>query len=211
MSDFDVAIIGAGIAGASLAAEIAAYRSVILIEAEDHPGYHSTGRSAAFWDESYGGPGVQPLTTASGRLLAQPPADFYNGSFLRPRGALYLGTDAHKASADRFVAEFADSSVDFSRLAKSDLEARVSGILPAWTIGLWQPRCADIDVGALHAAYLKRAKQSGGRLERGARLEKADWRDGRWHIAAGTLNCTADMLVNAAGAWADDVAACHRS
>lgn len=206
MSDFDVAIIGAGIAGASLAAEIAAYRSVVLIEAEDHPGYHSTGRSAAFWDESYGGSGVQPLTTASGPFLANPPADFYNGSFLRPRGALYLGTDADKASADRLVAEFAESGVSFTSHDKNDLEVRVSGLLPAWTIGLWQPRCADIDVAALHAAYLKRARVAGSRLERSARLEKADWRDGRWHIAAGMLNCTADVLVNAAGAWADEVA-----
>jgi len=65
MSDFDIAIIGAGIAGASLAAELSALKSVLLIEAEAQPGYHSTGRSAAFWDESYGGPSVQPLTTAS--------------------------------------------------------------------------------------------------------------------------------------------------
>ncbi|HEV2080031.1 MAG TPA: FAD-dependent oxidoreductase, partial [Allosphingosinicella sp.] len=52
----DIAIIGAGIAGASLAAEVAPHASVLLIEAEDHPGRHSTGRSAAFWSETYGGP-----------------------------------------------------------------------------------------------------------------------------------------------------------
>ena len=63
-------------AGASLAAEIAAEKSVLLIEAEEFPGYHSTGRSAAFWSETYGGPGIQPLTTASQAFLASPPADF---------------------------------------------------------------------------------------------------------------------------------------
>ena len=65
MNQYDVAIIGAGIAGASIASEIADHCSVIILEAEDQPGYHSTGRSAAFWTESYGGPQVQPLTTAS--------------------------------------------------------------------------------------------------------------------------------------------------
>ena len=70
MARYDIAIVGAGIAGASLAAELAPHASVLLLEAEDRPGYHATGRSAAFWSESYGGPGVQPLTTASGPILA---------------------------------------------------------------------------------------------------------------------------------------------
>ncbi|MBA4355013.1 MAG: FAD-dependent oxidoreductase, partial [Novosphingobium sp.] len=78
---FDVAIIGAGMAGASLAAECAPHARVLLIEAEDTPGYHTTGRSAAFWEETYGGPGVFPLTMASGRFLRE-------GGYLSPRGAL---------------------------------------------------------------------------------------------------------------------------
>ena len=65
MSDFDVIIVGGGIAGASLGAEIAGKRRTLIIEAEEHCGYHSTGRSAAFWLESYGGPQVAPLTSAS--------------------------------------------------------------------------------------------------------------------------------------------------
>ena len=74
MKQYDVAIIGAGIAGASIASEIGEDRSVLLLEAEDHPGYHSTGRSAAFWTETYGGPQVQPLTSASRSFLDNPPA-----------------------------------------------------------------------------------------------------------------------------------------
>lgn len=206
MSDFDVAIIGAGIAGASLAAEIAAYRSVVLIEAEAHPGYHSTGRSAAFWDESYGGPGVQPLTTASGPFLANPPVNFHEGSLLRRRGALYLGTDADEREAAALIDDFASSSVAFQSLERSELADRVPGLLPDWTIGLWQQDCSDIDVAALHAAYLKQARQSGSVLQPGARLERAEWRGQQWNIAAGTFSCTARVLVNAAGAWADEVA-----
>ena len=67
MTCYHVAIVGAGMAGASLAAEIAGEASVLILEAEDQPGYHSTGRSAAFWSESYGGPLIQPLTSASAK------------------------------------------------------------------------------------------------------------------------------------------------
>jgi len=81
---FDIAIVGAGIAGASLAAELGAHARVLLLEAEERPGYHSTGRSAAFWAESYGGPLVQPLTTASGPWLAE-------RGFLGPRGRADAG------------------------------------------------------------------------------------------------------------------------
>src|SRR3954468_10443657 len=81
--DADVAIIGAGMAGASLAAEVAGEASVLLLEAEEQPGYHSTGRSAAFWSETYGGPGIQPLTSASGPFLSA-------GGFLRKRGAVHV-------------------------------------------------------------------------------------------------------------------------
>ena len=89
MSDYDVVIVGAGIAGAGLAAELAPHASVLLLEAEDQPGYHATGRSAAFWSETYGGPLIQPLTTASGPWLRD------NG-LLSPRGELYLGADSDR-------------------------------------------------------------------------------------------------------------------
>ena len=85
MSDSDVIIVGGGIAGASLGAEIAGKRRTLIIEAEDHCGYHATGRSAAFYLESYGGPQVAKLTMASGGFLTDPPADFSEHGFLRRR------------------------------------------------------------------------------------------------------------------------------
>lgn len=206
MSDFDIAIIGAGIAGASLAAEISSHRSVILIEAEAHPGYHSTRRSAAFWDEAYGGPMVQPLTTASGPLLANPPADFHDGPLMRPRGALHIGTDADMKLADSLLADFAGSGVRFERLDHSQMTTRVAGLRHDWTVGLWEPDCCDIDVGALHGAYLRQAKRQGGHLQCNARLQSARWEGGHWQLAARGFTCTAATLVNAGGAWADELA-----
>jgi D-arginine dehydrogenase len=206
MTHFELVIVGAGIAGASLAAEISATRSVLLLEAEAHPGYHATGRSAAFWDECYGGPLVQPLTTASGPFLAHPPADFHDGPLMHPRGALHIGTGAHASLADNMLAEFAASGVHIERKDRAGVERHVPGLRAEWTTGLWEAACSDIDVAALHAAYLRQAKRQGVQLLCNSRLQSAAWRDGAWRIEAGGVRFSADILVNAGGAWADDVA-----
>ena len=104
MTHYDIAIVGAGMGGASLAAELAPHARIILLEAESQPGYHATGRSAAFWSETYGGPDVQPLTTASGPLLE-------SAGVLAPLGSLHIGRAADNAAIDAFLAEFADSGV----------------------------------------------------------------------------------------------------
>lgn len=207
MSDFDVVIVGAGIAGASVAAEIAEYRSVLLLEAEAQPGYHSTGRSAAFWDEIYGGPLVQPLTTASGPFLANPPSDFHPGPLMHPRGALHVGTNEQRSLAETMLTEFSQSGVEIEVASPSMIERKVPGIRRSWCHGLWEPACADIDVSALHAAYLRQAKQRGASLMCNAALKAASWSQGQWRIEAGGQNITARQIVNAAGAWADEVAA----
>jgi D-arginine dehydrogenase len=191
----DVAIVGAGIAGASLAAELAPHASVLLIEAEDHPGYHSTGRSAAFWSESYGGPLVQPLTSASGAFLAE-------RGFLRPRGALHIAEASGRAALEAMERQFAGTRVRLERVA--DPAARVPGLRPGWDAALWEPSCADIDVAALHGFYLAAAKRSGARLVAGTRVGRAERRGGLWRIGEGI---EAAVLVDAAGAWADEVAA----
>lgn len=206
MTDFDLVIIGAGIAGASLAAEISATRSVLLLEAESHPGYHSTGRSAAFWDECYGGPLVQPLTTASGPFLANPPTDFHDGPLMHPRGALHIGTTEQEPLADNMLADFAVSGVHIERKDRAGVQRHVPGLRDEWTTGLWEAACSDIDVAALHAAYLRKAKRQGVQLRCNSRLERAAWQHGVWQIQAAGNQFSAKIIVNAAGAWADDVA-----
>jgi D-arginine dehydrogenase len=190
---FDVAIVGAGMAGASLAAEIAPFASVVLIEAEEHPGYHSTGRSAAFWSETYGGPLVQPLTTASGALLREQ-------GLLRARGALHIADAEGGAALDALQRQFEGGSVPLERVA--DPGARIPRLRPGWSEALWEPTCADIDVAALHQSCLAAARRAGARLVTGLRVEKAQRRGGSWRI--GELE--AAVLVDAGGAWADAVA-----
>ena len=206
MSDFDFAIIGAGIAGASLAAQLSARHKVLLIEAEAHSGYHSTGRSAAFWVECYGGPGVQPLTTASGPFLATPSADFHDGPLMHRRGALHIGTAEQMPLADNMLAEFAASGVHIEHIDGRAVAAHVPGLRENWTHGLWEPACCDIDVAALHGAYLRQAKRHRTQLHCNSRLHAAKWHSGTWQISAGSLNYSANIIINAAGAWADAVA-----
>jgi D-arginine dehydrogenase len=204
--DVDVLIVGAGMAGASLAAEIAGQRSVLLTEAEPQPGYHATGRSAAFWTESYGGPVVQPLTTASGPFLERPPAHFGERSFLKPRGALYLADGPGRDALDALFRRFRDSGVRMEPLGRADLERMIPGLKPGWDNALWEPSCADIDVAALHAAYLKKARAGGARLLTGTPFLSARRTRTGWVVQTGAGEIEAAIIVNAAGAWADDVA-----
>ncbi|WP_077146651.1 FAD-binding oxidoreductase [Sphingopyxis sp. KK2] len=205
-SDIDVLIVGAGIAGASLAAELAPYRRVLMIEAEDMPGFHATGRSAAFWQESYGGVGVQPLTAASFDALAHPHPDFSDRGFLLPRTAVMIGRRDEAAAVDGFVTAFAAQGVEVSRLSPADLAVRVAGLRPAWSEGAYEPSCRDIDVGGLHAAYLRAAKRAGALLAVRAPLVSARRTGGGWAVETGQGPVRAALVVNAAGAWADAVA-----
>jgi D-arginine dehydrogenase len=199
MSRFDIAIVGAGMAGASLAAEIAGEARVLLLEAEERPGYHSTGRSAAFWSETYGGPLIQPLTRASHAPLA-------DGGFLKPRGALHVADAAGAPALDSLQAAFAGTDVELGRLGRDALARLIPGLKPEWSGALWEPSCADIDVAALHASCLKRARRLGAELLTDARLEAAEPGARGWRLETRQGAFEAAILVDAAGAWADQVA-----
>lgn len=201
---YDIAVIGAGIAGASIAAELAmqapSVTRIVLCEAEDFPGYHTTGRSAAFREECYGGPDIVPLTLASGAYLQ-------DGGFLRPRGGLYLAREGQEAEVEAFLDTFCNSGVTIERLHRSALKAMLPGVRGDWVQALSQPNCADIDVGGLHQHYLAQVRAGGVALRTRHRLQAATREGADWRLdfgAAGELR--AGMVVNAAGAWADQVA-----
>jgi D-arginine dehydrogenase len=199
MNHLDILIVGGGIAGASLGAEVAARRRTLIIEAEDQCGYHSTGRSAAFFLESYGGPVVAKLSAASHDFLASPPDAFAESGFLHRRGALHLSQGEWPS---------VPAGVNARRVDRDELEQRIPGIKSSWIRALLEPGCADIDVAALHAAYLRQFRRCGGEVRTGARLTGARREGDRWIAAlADGSEVSAPVLVNAAGAWADSVAA----
>jgi len=207
MIDSDIAIIGAGIAGASLAAMIGTRARVVLIEGETQPGYHSTGRSAAFWSESYGGPDVQPLTTASGDWLAQPPERFGERGFLSPRGCIHIADPDGLDSLDLLATELEDGGIAHQWLDRPDLEAAIPGLRRIFARGLAEPTCTDIDVAALHAAFLAQARRSGASLLCNAQVGAITRGGGRWLVATRAGDVQARIVVDAAGAWASDISA----
>ncbi len=197
---YDIAIVGAGMAGASLAAALGKRARVLLLEGEDRPGYHATGRSAAFWTESYGGPAVQPLTTASGAFLQ-------GGGFLGPRGALTIARAGQEAELEAFAARFAALGVRVEILAGAALAARIPGLRTGWTLGALEPDCRDIDVAGLHQHYLAAARRAETELWCSARLVAASPVADGWVLKlADGREATCAVLVDAAGAWADRVA-----
>jgi len=189
MVDTDILIVGGGIAGAALGAALDGRRSTLLIESEDFCGRHATGRSAAFWLENYGGPAVAPLTRASRAILAE-------RGWLSPRGAIHLSRG-----------ETGDALTRLEPLNRAQLEARIPGLRGDWRRGWSEPSCADIDVAALHLDCLARLRHAGGKVRTGAALATARRRRGVWHVALDDgEKLTASILVDAAGAWADEVA-----
>lgn len=192
VTETDVLIVGAGIAGASLAAAIGERRKVMVIEAEDHPGLHATGRSAAFWQEGYGGPLVAPLTRASRRSLKA-------GGYLRPRGAIHLARAGEVIDLVEGVAAI--------RLGREDLQRYLPGLREEWRHGVWEENLADIDVARLHMDYLAQARRAGAGMRTGARLASARRADGAWQVRLEDSSILrASLIVDAAGAWADQVA-----
>jgi D-arginine dehydrogenase len=206
MSDFDAIVIGAGIAGASLAAELAGVMRVLVLEMEEQPGYHTTGRSNAFWHATYGGPKVQPLTGASLDWLLNPPKTISEQGFLSPRPLINIARAEDESALSAFEASFADNDVTLERLSRQQLEALVPGLRPAWDRGIFERGCYDIDVAGLHAAYLKSARRSGAEIGCRRRSQKITGRAGDWVVETTEGSYSTRWVINAAGAWADEVA-----
>jgi D-arginine dehydrogenase len=193
MSKVELLIVGGGIAGASLAAAVAPRRRTLLIEAEAQPGYHSTGRSAAFWHEGYGGPLVAPLSRASRLFLEE-------GDYLSPRGAIHL---ARAGEAIDLV-----DGVSASPLGREELERLLPGLAVEWTHGADEPSLADIDVARLHGDFLGSARRAGAEVRSDARFACARRTlGGGWSVRLEDgSEFSAECIVDAAGAWGDSVA-----
>ncbi|MBB6252031.1 NAD(P)/FAD-dependent oxidoreductase [Nitrospirillum iridis] len=205
MDRYDVIVIGAGMAGAAIAAELAAHMRVLVLEAEARPGLHSTGRSAALYAAAYGGPDVRALTRASRAFFDAPPPGFTDHALLSPRGLLYIAT-AEQAPR---LAEFLDVIGDGVRpVDVATAIALVPILRPAYvaTCALARDGSAmDIDVDALHQGYLRLARRQGASLLTDAPATDPRRAGDLWVLDAGGREVAAPVVVNAAGAWAERV------
>ncbi|KJK21596.1 FAD-dependent oxidoreductase [Burkholderiaceae bacterium 16] len=204
----DFLVIGGGIAGASLAYWLAQAGRVIVLEREAHPGYHSTGRSAALFMESYGTPQVRALTMASRAFLDAPPAGFAEHPVLSPRGAMTVGKPGEAAELDQHFEALAALGARAQRLDRDATCALVPVLRAGKVLGaVLEPDAADMDVHSLHQGYLRGMRQRGGTLVCDAEVTAIARNQGLWEVQAGGRAYRAPVVINAAGAWCDVVAA----
>jgi D-arginine dehydrogenase len=205
---FDFIVVGAGMAGASVAAALASTARVALIEGERHPGFHATGRSAALFAPNYGSATFRALTRASAAFLCAPPENFSPHPLLHARGALHL---ARADQLELLKATLRDMRAAEGRLEMLSVEAAIvkvprlrAGYLAA---ALYEPDVYDIDVAALLQGFLRHGKSLGVQLHVGERCGTPERRTAAWHLRVNGETLSAPVLVNAAGAWADELAA----
>ncbi|HEX3917548.1 MAG TPA: FAD-binding oxidoreductase [Caulobacteraceae bacterium] len=200
----DVLIIGAGAAGASLGYRLAGQRRVTLLEAEDQPGYHSTGRSAALYTATYGHAVIRALTLASRDFLLDPPDGFAEVPLMRPRRVLWIGREDQKPS---LAAELAQAGDLADACSVEHALALCPALKPGYVAGaLLEREGYDIDVAALHQGYLAGFRRAGGALVCGARVTAIRRAGGGWEVSADGQTYACEVVVNAAGAWADEIA-----
>ncbi|CAH0197251.1 FAD-binding oxidoreductase [Roseomonas sp. CECT 9278] len=202
---FDAIVIGAGIAGATAAAHLSATRRVALLEAEDRAGYHATGRSAAIWIRNYGSPDARIFTAASRAFFESPPPGFADAPLMRPRPVVHLAPPDQVDHLREMVAE----GDDMREIPVAEVQAMVPALRPGYAaMAAIESDCFDIDVAAMHQGFLRQARAAGGTLALRARAGRI-WRNGAAWCAQTSDGAvfTAPVIVNAAGAWGDEVAA----
>ena len=203
----DFLIIGGGIAGASVAYWLSPHGRVILLERESQPGYHSTGRSAAMFMESYGTPQVCALTRASRAFFENPPAGFADSPVLSARGAMMVATQGQ----DALLANYWESARTLSpnaRLLDASAACAMVPVLRADRVlgAVHEPDALAMDVDVLHQGYLRGIRRSGGTVVCNAEVTALQRSAQGWQLRAGGIDYAAPVVLNAAGAWADVVA-----
>lgn len=204
---FDVLIIGAGMAGASVAWRLAPDARVAVVEMEDQPGYHTTGRSAAIFTETYGPPVMRALTSLSRDFLENPPVGFTEAPLLSPRGILTFATESQQPELDQLFRTYGAVS-GIRKVDRAEIKALVPLLRDdAAMCGLLEEYARDIDVHALHQGFLRGVRNHGGAVLTGMEVERIDCVGSVWALHAKGGVVSAPIVVNAAGAWADHIAA----
>jgi D-arginine dehydrogenase len=205
MSDF--LVLGGGIAGASAGYFLAGHGKVTLIEREDTPGYHSTGRSAALFSEYYGNRIVRALTAASRPFFDRPPSGFAEHPLLTPRGVIALAPIGEEARFETILADGQSTVAGAREIGLEQVRQFCPVVKPGWySRAMYKPGAQDIDVAALHQGFLRGIRARKGMIVTRASTYVLKWRAGLWHIATAAGDFSAPVLINAAGAWADEVA-----
>ncbi len=204
---YDFVIVGAGMAGASTAHFLADKGNVLLLEMESQPGYHTTGRSAALFSEAYGNGSIRALTSGGRAFLTDPPDGFSNTPILTPRGAMFVGREDQMAALDEVYEAGWEHTDTIQRLTAVEVRDRVPVLREDYVAaGVLESNAMDIDVNALHQGFLRGARAKGAQLLVDARVKALERQNNAWLVHAGGCDIVAKVVINAAGAWCDQLA-----
>ncbi|HEY9039121.1 MAG TPA: FAD-dependent oxidoreductase [Roseovarius sp.] len=199
----DIIVIGGGIAGISAAAELALDARVLVLEAEAQMGYHSTGRSAAIYIRNYGNAVLRAINALSEPTLANPEG-ISDHSLLSPRGELLIASEDEMPTLEAYAA----GATGLDRLTGAECTQMVPILRPELIAGAIYERSAQsIDVDRMLQGYARLLKARGGQIVTAARVSSISRQDDIWQIDVGGTRYAAPTVINAAGAWADEVAA----
>lgn len=202
-TNLDVLVVGGGIAGVSVAAELAQTCSVMIVEAEEMGGYHATGRSAASIGRSYGNEVVQRLTAFSAPFLGNPPIEFTETPLVKSRPWVF----AARPDQAHLLEPLLEGAPSIRRISGDEVRSRVPILSDAYIgDGGVDESCADVDVDALVQAYMRRFRSAGGSAVFGTPLKGLERTARGWLATTTDGEYCAEVVVNAAGAWADQIA-----
>lgn len=202
--EFDVIVIGAGMAGSTAAAQLAPHKRVALIEAEEAPGYHTTGRSAATWILNYGPPDVRVLNGLSLPFLQNPPPGFAEHPLTRPRAVLTIAPEDQREALQQAI----ETGTDMHPISVEAARALCPAFRPDYLAAAAIEDAADLDVAAIQLGFLRMLRAHHGTLALRARAGRIEHKAGHWEVeTTGGPMFRAPVVLNAAGAWGDEVAA----
>jgi D-arginine dehydrogenase len=204
----DFLIVGGGIAGATAAYQLSAHGKVILLERESALAYHTTGRSAAQFFETYGGPDIIKLNQASLPFFNQPPEDFSESPLLLERGAMFFAREDQLDALERHRIDSESSGATIFPISAEEACTKVPVLRPEYVAGaLSEPESTHMDVDAIHQGYLRGARRNGAQVTVNAEVTALEHKDGAWAITSTAGEFSAPWVINAAGAWCDELAA----
>jgi D-arginine dehydrogenase len=199
----DFLVVGAGIAGASVAARLAETHSVIVCDMEERAGYHTTGRSAASYEPNYGPPPMLALTRASAHFFHEPPQGFADAPLLIHRDSIFLEARGQEQHTSKLLAQA--SALDEISIAET--QSRFPILRENYATRAFLDRhTADMDVDLIHRGFIKMARSHGAQFLLSAPVNGIEKQGTDWLARAGEHTIRTQTIVNAAGAWGDVVA-----